>query len=1325
MRLPTAGQLLSASQLTAASVIAMCSGTALTGATRLTAQQTAASPPAIDQGRLRLGQAQRRQLVPPASHAWKLELSAGDYAELEVRQDGVSVVVRIFTPTGRQVRVFDARKGVQGIERARWWADSSGTWTVALAPGAITPAGNYEIHLVKRRGAIAADAQLILADSLHRLGTQLAAKGQFKEAEAAVRRSLEIRQRELGSESIEVAETLVEVAVAAYRQARYAAADSIARIALSVREKLLGPDSPEVADVLMLMALGEQQRDRYATAEELHLRALKIRERVLGAQDPDVATSLNYLASVYVGQDRYIDAENAYRRALSILVSTFGPDDAIQVPATTANLARLYDRMGRYVDAETQYRSALAARERAFGSEDLDVSYFRYLLGWTISRLGRFTEAESLTLRSLPVYEKRFGPEHPFVAQVLQNLGVYYTDEGRYGDAEPLAKRAAEIEAKAQPDSRSLSAALNDLGVLYYYEARYQEAEALWRRTLLIRERTLGPSHSDVAESLNNIALLYTEEGRYADAEPLYRRALEIEEKVLGVQHPGYANDLNNLGLLYANQGRYREAEPVIRRALSIKEKTFGPSNPELVTTLNNLGHLLGMESRYAEAESLFRRGISILETKFGKGHFEPERQLSAIANLYLEQRRYTEAEVYSRRSLAAEEAMLGPMHPNVATSLRELSEILWTRDSMSTEAPILINRALAILEKTAHKPQERVHALAVRARIRKATGDRRRALEDLQEAIQSAEELRPQIGGDEEVRARYFDRYMRSYDLMVAWQLQVGAVDRALQYAERARARVLLDQLAAGKVDLRASIPLDIRAPLEARETEARARMAEYEQRVRRLVTRTDLADTVRQRLTATIQDSLHMAESEFSEVYAEIKNASPLWRDLITSGGEPVSLTAIQRSVLPRGSYLLLYQIGAERSYVFVVGGGNSRPVAVPLRLSREDARLLGVEPGALTSSGLDRILLGGSDSTVIGLSRLLGRQRVRGVERASATVSGERLHALWRILVPGHVWQEVKDASQVVVSPGRGLHLLPFEALVVDVNANGRPTYWLDAGPPIRYAASATTLYNLEHRASVRPVPSATHIAVLSLSDPIFDLRELAVPVPAPKQQATNERNGEVELTRGSFEALGGSLSRLPGTAAETDAIRAAFGKEAGNVVTLQREAATEGNLRPALLGKRYAHLATHGLVDEARGALFAALALTPPGNVSPDDDGFLQLHEIYQLHLPELELAVLSACETNVGTSVGGEGVFALSRGFLAAGGRRVIASEWAVEDKSTAELIGVFFQAIATAEEKGQTVDYVTALRDAKRRVRSQSQWANPYYWAPFVLTGAR
>jgi CHAT domain-containing protein len=90
---------------------------------------------------------------------------------------------------------------------------------------------------------------------------------------------------------------------------------------------------------------------------------------------------------------------------------------------------------------------------------------------------------------------------------------------------------------------------------------------------------------------------------------------------------------------------------------------------------------------------------------------------------------------------------------------------------------------------------------------------------------------------------------------------------------------------------------------------------------------------------------------------------------------------------------------------------------------------------------------------------------------------------------------------------------------------------------------------------------------------------------------------------------------------------------------------------------------------------RRSVEADLALTPGAeDTNPADDGFLTVAEIYQLDLKECELAILSACDTNCGPQQRGEGVWALSRGFLVAGSRRVVASNWLVDDGAAASLI---------------------------------------------------
>jgi len=287
-----------------------------------------------------------------------------------------------------------------------------------------------------------------------------------------------------------------------------------------------------------------------------------------------------------------------------------------------------------------------------------------------------------------------------------------------------------------------------------------------------------------------------------------------------------------------------------------------------------------------------------------------------------------------------------------------------------------------------------------------------------------------------------------------------------------------------------------------------------------------------------------------------------------------------------------------------------------------------------------------------------------------------------------MPAPLWEKVRRASEVVVVPDAALCQLPFEALVVEApDAKRAPRYWLDAGPIVRYALSGMSLV-------VPPRPGAAESVSalgLSVSDPAYPSK--------------------------------GPLEALPATARETAAIQAAF--ERAPLTVLQGPEATEPHVRTALPGKRYVHLATHGLVDRQHSELLSGLALTPPAKPSRDTaaDGILQLFEIYDLHL-DCDLAVLSACETSAGAWVEGEGVYALSRGFLAAGAKQVVASLWSVEDESTAALVGDLFREIQPAKAKDRKTDLevARALRDAKRRIRDRNEWNAPFYWAPFVLT---
>ena len=119
------------------------------------------------------------------------------------------------------------------------------------------------------------------------------------------------------------------------------------------------------------------------------------------------------------------------------------------------------------------------------------------------------------------------------------------------------------------------------------------------------------------------------------------------------------------------------------------------------------------------------------------------------------------------------------------------------------------------------------------------------------------------------------------------------------------------------------------------------------------------------------------------------------------------------------------------------------------------------------------------------------------------------------------------------------------------------------------------------------------------------------------------------------------------------------------------------------------------------------------------------------EAAELNLGKVELAVLSACETGLGTEAGGEGLLGLQRAFQVAGARTVVASLWSVDDKATRSLMEDFYENLWQ-----KNLSRLEAMRRAQRRMLDEGftrgmvrpdkdgpKRVPPFYWAAFVLSG--
>lgn len=1133
--------------------------------------------------------------------------------------------------------------------------------------------------------------QAMVADALGRTG----------DAESLYKKALTLREKLPEAGPPDLVDLIAGLAMVYDKQRRYAEAEPLTKRAIAIREKALGGEHLETARLLNRLAILHYRQSRYAQAEPLLKRVLAIREKSLGPEDVQVANVLNNLAGVYDDQARYAEAAALLERALAIRKKVHGPEHPAVAGGMT-NLAMAYADLGRHAEAETLYRRAIAIREKALGMEAPLVANSLSNLANLYSTLGRYGDAEPLIKRVLAIFEKNLGAEHPLVAANLNNLAIAYRAQGRYTEAEPIYKRSLAIREKVLgPEHPDVATSLNNLANLDCEQACYSDAEPLHKRALAIREKIFGPEHPDVATSLNNLAVLYHDQGRYAEAESLHKRALAIREKVLGPEHPDVVVSLNNLATLTSDQGRNADAEPLYRRALAIVTKVYGPSHPLVATSLNNLATVYQAQRRYGEAEKMSRLALAVLKKAFGEEHPLVAANLSNLAVLQGEQHHWAEAESLYQQALDMRKKLLGPDHPQAIQSLINLA-MLTSEQRRDAEAQTTVEQALVILQRGQALPDQRFRCYRLRAELHWRAKRPKEAVADLRAALELSEQLRTQASGGEIERATLFGTFVSAFERMVAWQTELGDFEEAFAAAERARARSLVDQMKLQGTSLLAGVPKAEADRLRQRDHAAKFQVAGLQKQLLLLEDMKESAESQRSPRRRQLLAQMAKAQNDVVDVYRDIRNVSPAYRLIAAKDFKPLEAATLRQWVDKQDAILLQYLLGEEGAYLFIVAA-RREPRVVKLAVDVKAAELLGVDAGPLTAKRMHAVMLGKKRE----LHALLSDPR-------GALDATPRLAALWQVLVPEAQRGALvtRKFRRLIVVPDGALALVPFESLVT--RGGQQPQYLLDAGPPVLYGPSATVLYRLAQRA----VPDkSSRRPVLTVGNPNYAVSDTPS---APGQGAAPDPLA----ARARYLAVGGRLSPLPATENEVNQVAQEFRGAGLNTMVLKGRDATKARMRSSVSGRQIVHLACHGLTDQSYGNFFGALALTP-GEQSQDsaDSGFLTLPEIYELDLKGCELAVLSACETNYGPRQRGEGVWTLSRGFLVAGSRRVVASNWLVDDEAAAALIARFCGGLAAAEKQGVAADHAEILHQAKRWVRRQAGWESPFYWGTFVLIG--
>jgi len=244
------------------------------------------------------------------------------------------------------------------------------------------------------------------------------------------------------------------------------------------------------------------------------------------------------------------------------------------------------------------------------------------------------------------------------------------------------------------------------------------------------------------------------------------------------------------------------------------------------------------------------------------------------------------------------------------------------------------------------------------------------------------------------------------------------------------------------------------------------------------------------------------------------------------------------------------------------------------------------------------------------------------------------------------------------------------------------------------------------------------------MIGFGDPVFDRTAEAAGrqrVAALNRSLTSFYRGVTADTRSLAEAL----PALPETADELRAIAKILGATSEDIKLGEAASVTTVKKEP-IADYRVVYFATHALVAGqverfAKVKAEPALVLSIPEKPTEDDDGLLRASDVAMLKM-NADFVVLSACNKAAGDKPGAEALSGLARAFFYAGAKSLVVSHWEVDSDATVELMDGLFEALKASPH----LSHAEALRLSMLRMiadSSKPQWAQPMFWAPFVVVG--
>ncbi len=948
------------------------------------------------------------------------------------------------------------------------------------------------------------------------------------------------------------------------------------------------------------------------------------------------------------------------------------------------NLKEYYYKLGAYYYKLAKYQNALGYffyYLHLISNEPVSLmtlnSYKQ--IAQSYSMLGNYDEAIKFSQLFIEKGEPVMPSNSTYIAGVYVRMAEIYQIKNEPQKAESHIKKAIEITESAQNPIQLLHFK-EKLVEIYRRNGKFDAAIVLADSIIQSKIKIFHENHQNLISAYFTSSILYNEIGDI-------HRAIEYAEKVLTIKKKYVSNESLLLDLyyilasLYFESGNYTKAKDYIENSIKVIEKNKNIENSMIVNFYGLLSKIYINQNENYKAIEILSKNIDLISLT------EKDQTLLAssyiqMAEIYLSLNLYEEAQNFYE--LAFETAIENQyfnnfIFVNIYDGFSNLafvkkdyqSAINYAKQSISENigsdfneiSPEQENFAKAISKEYLLKNIYRI-ALSKSNIKTDILENRIKANEYYKITVKIFDELRQSFKNEDSKfllagkTNELFENAIKNASEIYHLTGDQNFAEDGFMFSEKGRSNILLDAL----TDINAMKFADI--PDSLLETERN-----FQSEIRKLNTLIEhelQKEFPDQKRIETLQDNIFDEKQRYNSFILNLENN---YGDYYRLKYNPraVRLSKIKMS-LDESTVLTEYFTGKDNLFIFVIGNESVEIKSVPVDSNfYENVKKYHAE----LNKGVN-LIREKNKANFLKLSHTLYEKLIEPVEK------------------------EISNKKNLVIIPNGELFYLPFESLI---SKRKKSLQFSDQDFLIKkfniaYQYSA----NLYLKNSQNKKPQDYKKGFVGFA-PSFGKEKNSSFLPGNGGVYSQFENG--------FE--------LAYAKEEVTNIKKMFEKNNISASVFLDEIATKTKFKETVSNDEVfsLHVATHGIVNEENPDYTALVFANGNEKNLPS---FLYSGELFALDVKS-ELVVLSSCESGLGKIAKGEGVLALTRGFIYSGVPNILFSLWKVNDKTTGEVMVEFYEKLLEGE------NISSALHKAKIEMLKNEVDANPAGWAAFILVG--